>query len=107
MLLFILLQFFPLGLTGENNHMPPYWSPGPRNLIPLKSISRIDNTYVKTPTKNCGVIVDQNLDETNWNYSIIVQNNSTLSKRKFIISSEEFHQINFNHPFCVDSLEYW
>jgi hypothetical protein len=47
MILFILLQLFPIGLTGHYHSDPLYWAPGPRNIVILKSISKIDSTYVK------------------------------------------------------------
>ena len=49
MILFILLQLFPLGLTGEYHSDLLYWAPGPRNIVILKPI-KIDSTYVKKDT---------------------------------------------------------
>lgn len=106
MILFILLQFFPLGLTGETTYDPPWWSPGPRNIIILNPVSRKDNTYVHL-NKNCGRIVDEGLTDDGWYYFIEVENHSTHNKRKFIIEDKEFFKLNLQNPFCVDSLEYW
>jgi hypothetical protein len=106
MILFILLQFFHLGLTGMINHDPPYLASGPRNIITLYPISRIDNTYV-APKKNCGKIVHDGLTGDGWYYFIVVENDSTLNRRKFIIEEKEFYSLNLQNPFCVDSLNYW
>ena len=106
MLIFILLQFFNLGLTGQINHDPPYLACGPRNIIFLQSVSRVDNTYV-TPKKNCGRIVDSGPSDDGWYYFIVAENDSTLNKRKFIIDDKEFFSLNLQNPFCVDSLEHW
>ena len=106
MLIFILLQFFPLGLTGMINHDPPYWVTGPRNIICLQTVSSKDCTYV-TPKKNCGIIVDSGPTDDGWYYFIEVENDSTFNKRKFIIEDKDFSKLNLQNPFCVDSLEYW
>ncbi len=50
MILFILLQFFPIGLTGEKHSDPLYWTPGPRTIIILKPIAKKDSTSVKKDT---------------------------------------------------------
>ena len=50
MILFILLQFFPIGLTGEKHSDPLYWAPGPRTIIILKPIAKKDSTSVKKDT---------------------------------------------------------
>lgn len=49
MILFILLQLFPLGLTGQYHSDPLYNLSGPRNIVILKPI-KIDSTYVKKDT---------------------------------------------------------
>lgn len=50
MFLFILLQFFPIGLTGETHSDPLYYTPGPRNIIILKRLTPKDSTFVKKDT---------------------------------------------------------
>jgi hypothetical protein len=50
MILFILLQIFPIGLTGENHKEPLYYQPGPRNIVLLKPLTPKDSTSVKKDT---------------------------------------------------------
>ena len=50
MILFILLQFFPIGLTGEKYSDPLSYTPGPRTIIILKPIAKKDSTSVKKDT---------------------------------------------------------
>ena len=50
MILFILLQFFPIGLTGEKHSNSLYHTPGPRTIIILKPIAKKDSTSVKKDT---------------------------------------------------------
>ena len=50
MILFILLQFFPIGLTGEKYSDTLSYTPGPRTIIILKPIAKKDSTLVKKDT---------------------------------------------------------
>ncbi len=50
MILFILLQLLPIGLTGQFHSDPLYNLAGPRNIVILKRITPVDSTYVKKDT---------------------------------------------------------
>lgn len=41
---------YPIGLTGEKHTDPIYSSPGPRTIILLKRVSKVDCTRVKKDT---------------------------------------------------------
>ena len=106
MILFILLQLFPLGLTGEKTYDPPFWSPGPRNIVCLQSVSRVDNTYVYQK-KNCGIISDQGVDIIYEEYWIEVENSITKNKKKLILPRDQWFKLNMDKIYCIDSLDIW
>ncbi len=79
MIPFILLQLFPLGLTGVYHTDPLYNNTGPRNIHILSTVTPKDVTRVMYK-KNCGRIVDHGNTEDGWYYFITVENDSTLNK---------------------------
>ncbi len=105
-MLFILLQFFHLGLIGQVNLGPPYLACGPRNIIFLQSVSRVDNTYV-CQKNNCGLISDQGVDIIYEEYWIEVENSKTKNKKKLILPKDQWFKLNMDKIYCIDSLDTW
>lgn len=106
MFLFVLLQLFPLGLTGEYHTDPLYNKSGPRNIQILSTVTPKDATTV-VYKNNCGLISDQGVDIIYEEYWIEVENSKTKNKKKLILPRDQWFKLNMDKIYCIDSLDIW